>query len=177
MFKCVVLSGLSGSGKTTIGTLFCQRNKGWEFVDGDWFFLADKPKVLLSNGDMVSNWDDQRAVDWDALNKFVIEKLHHTNVMLVTFLPLISKFTFPVALHVTLSMGANELRLCIEARRVSKKKTDPVAILRDELMVKEYVYPAFKSLPPSDKLLLVIGAGGVRRTKEDITTDLEALIL
>ena len=55
--KCTILSGLSGSGKTTIGELFCAKN-GWKFIDGDSFFLRDKPKVTLSNGEVASNWDD-----------------------------------------------------------------------------------------------------------------------
>jgi shikimate kinase len=49
------LKELSGSGKTTIGRAFCERHPDWEFIDGDWFFLSNKPSVILSNNEVATN--------------------------------------------------------------------------------------------------------------------------
>lgn len=153
---CLILSGLSGSGKTTIGKSFVEGKPDWEFIDGDWFFLKGKPKVELSSGELVSNWDTSEAVDWEKLNAVISEKLKTKNVVLATFLPLISKYDkFSVDYHIRLDMGKKYVKRCIQARIVSKgtgEERDANGELtdkakewrrRDEMMVREVVIPMY----------------------------------
>lgn len=172
---CIVLSGLSGAGKTTLGMAYAKRY-GYDFVDGDSFFLTQKPKVRLSDGSLASNWDDVKSIDWESLNRTVIEKLNHTNVILVTFMPRIDLFEFPVYRHIRLFVGNNQLEKCIEARRVSKKLTNE-RIARDEMMVREYVYPEYLRMShyPCDGILLTYN-GDIRKTLEQLLIELHNMI-
>jgi uridine kinase len=171
MNHCVVLSGLSGSGKSTIGKMFAEKHN-YEYVDGDWFFHKVKPQVTLSSGEVVSNWDCPEAVDWEALNDYVNQRLFVRNVILVTFIPLIERYRFHVSKHITLSMGEKELDICIQARKVSKNMKTEDRIRKDELVVKEYVYPFYKGLALVDRVVYVT-KGSERLSKESILERLE----
>ena len=117
-----------------------------------------------------------RAINWAQLNETVTSELENWNVLLVTFMPLFDRFTFPVYKHIGLSMGPNELELCIKARRISKKITTQDRIIRDELMVREVVYPFYLSLPKPDHIITVV-KGNQRLDKQIILEKLERLIL
>ena len=179
--RVVILSGLSGSGKTTLGNYFVNLYNDWTFIDGDWFFLRDKPKVLLSNGDIVPNWDSPDAIDWDLLNDRVNRELVHYNIILATFLPIMDKFTFPIYKHIRLSMGSDEqlIKRCIQARKASKKFNTPEKIKRDELMVREVVYPIYLSNEHwhTDNIFMVYDDEGNRVPLGELNTLLENVIL
>ena len=121
-----------------------------------------------------------RAINWAQLNETVTSELENYNVLLVTFMPLFDKFTFPVGTqgykHIGLSMGPNDLEMCIKARRVSKKITTQDRMIRDELMVREVVYPFYLSLPKPDDIITVV-KGNQRLDKQIILEKLERLIL
>lgn len=157
--KIVILSGLSGSGKTTLGKYFADSHENWKFIDGDWFFLRVKPKILLSNGESVSNWDNPEAIDWDKLNEQVNIELGTSNVILGTFMPILDKYTFPIYKHIRLNMGESDqlINRCIQARIISKKLNTPEKCKRDEMMVKEIVYPVYENNKQwhTDKILMV----------------------
>lgn len=144
-YYCLLISGLSGSGKTTLGREFCKRCSGWTFIDGDSFYLDVKPKVTLSDGTIVTNWDSEDSIDWNKLNEVVMGALSRSNVVLVTFLPLAERFRFNVDCSVRLETGNNYIQKCIDARRKSKKFTTTEKKLLDEKMVREVVIPTYKS--------------------------------
>lgn len=132
----VLISGISASGKTTLGKALAER-LGFVFVDGDSFYLKKKPKVLLSNGEIVSNWDCVEAIDWDALNA---EIASHDDVIFVFFAPMMEKFLVDIDFHIRLNMGETIENKCIEWRSKTKPFSDKER-LRDKLMVKEVVIP------------------------------------
>ena len=172
-YSCIVLSGLSGSGKTTLGLAYAKK---WDytFIDGDSFFKKEKPKVVLSNNILASNWDDEEAIDWDVLNKSVREQLKHNHVVLATFMPRIDLFTFRVFKHIRLSMGYDEEEKCILARRKSKHLNTREKIMRDELMVREYVYPKYLKMLkyPTDGVIEVFD-GDRRKSVERLVEILD----
>ena len=141
--KLVFLSGLSGTGKTTIGKAFVEKYKdeGWIFKDQDDFFRDEKPKVTLSNGSVKSNWDCKEALDFQAINEWLYEH-RDENVMFVGF-ALIPKWVFiEPTVYIDLSYDGDYDERCIENRKKSKgyegKKAED-----DILMVKEVIMPFY----------------------------------
>lgn len=103
MNQCILLSGLSTSGKSFIGKLFCQKH-GWAFIDGDWYFHKKKPSATISTGELVSNYDHPDAIDWKKMNASVNKHLLTKNVVVAFFMPLMEKFTFAIYKHIGLTM-------------------------------------------------------------------------
>ena len=177
MYRCIVLSGLSGSGKSTLAQHFCSKFD-WTFIEGDRFFLKNKPKVELSDGQSVSNWDTTEAIDWDSLNVEVTKQLKNNNVILATFLPRLDLFTFPVFRHIQLNTGTNPIEKCITARRVSKRLNTEAKQNRDELMVREYVYPEYiKTCSIQTDAVIQVYKDEERRNIGELTEELLLLLL
>lgn len=64
----IVVSGLSGSGKTNIGSRI-ENDFGLKLIDTNKFYKKDNSeKIKLSNGAFVINYDTDDAMDWDKLN-------------------------------------------------------------------------------------------------------------
>lgn len=165
--QCLVLSGLSGSGKTTIGKIL----ENWIFVDGDQFFQEKKPKVTLSNGEEVSNWDDHRSIDWHELNIVMKQKLTEGNVVLATFLPMIEKYDFVVDHHIRLSTGDNAIEKCIQARLSSKTIKN---VARDRRVVEELVYPIFLKICERDvDDIINVYEGRIRKSPNDLAREVQ----
>ena len=160
------LTGMSGCGKTTIAKEITRRNPAWTWIDQDWFYFDQKPQVTLSSGDRVSNWDCVEAIDWKRFNAAVKEAAAKGDVLVVGFAQWKSHLEFEIHRHVHLVYGGNdekEIKRCAETRRKSKEFTDPVKIRRDELMVREIVYPFYlhtlREMPIDNKCLQVFAAG------------------
>jgi uridine kinase len=64
MYPLYVISGISGSGKTTLGRILSEKLSAENilFVDQDVYYLEQKPKITLSNGSVVSNWDSLESI-------------------------------------------------------------------------------------------------------------------
>ncbi|CAK7994910.1 Hypothetical protein POVR1_LOCUS428 [uncultured virus] len=169
LHRCILISGLSGSGKTTVGKLL----EGWTFIDGDDFFLPHKPKVKLSNGETVSNWDCPEAIDWKELNITVKQKLLEGNVVFVTFLPMIEKYEFVVDYHVRLYMGEGLVEKCLAARIASKNIKSQTRIQRDQLVVQEYVIPMYMKMSERDvDASINVYDGSIRKNPSDLAKEI-----
>jgi gluconate kinase len=146
-YKICLISGLSGTGKTTIAKQFISEvSKNWVWIDQDSFYIQKKPLVRLSNGEEKQNWDCTGAIDWKRLNDTVIQESQHHNVLLVGFAPWDIFLRFKVDSHIHLLYGNDRHRViqrCINTRKQSKGFTDPNKKLTDELMVREVVYPFY----------------------------------
>ncbi len=183
MHKCAVLSGLSGSGKTTIGKEFAASHREWVFIDGDWFYNNNKPTVTLSNGQLVSNWDHPDSINWDKLNEFVLNQLKTSNVILATFLPLTEKYKFDIYKHIRLSLGDKEeaIRRSINARVKSKNITQSDRKIKDELMVKEITYPMYEKIMrrSADNVINVYydGNDDIRKPRDFLVKEVENVVL
>jgi len=154
----IVISGISGSGKTTIGRALVKyfnsfkgaNDEAYKFVDEDSFYLKNKPKVKLSNGLVVANWDTLEAIDINSL-RLTIESSE--NIVLVGFTltkEIIGEYK---SIHFHLSIGDTDevvIRRCVEARKRSKGFRGDKAKI-DELVVREVVMPFYKrTLKESD---------------------------
>ena len=173
--KCLILSGISGAGKTTVGKKLSQQS-GWHFVDGDDFFLENKPKYTLSDGSVCTNWDCPQAIDWTKLNTHICSLLTYTSVILVTFLPLINYFKFPIHNHIMLNTGTYPeivIERAIENRIISKRLTDAVKIRKDRLIVRELVYPQYLDIAKDNCIIYdVYNSDGNRKTIDAIVKEL-----
>jgi hypothetical protein len=177
---CVLLSGLSGSGKSTVGPAVAAALPDCVFVEGDSFYHANKPTVVLSTGEAVSNWDSVDALDWGRLNAEVEAQLRAGNVLLATFLPNLDLLAHPPAVHVSLAYAAGigdqeTLELCIGNRRAAKQLSGRERL--ENLTVREVVYPTYRHFmerfPPDHTVYTYVGAGAEtrRRPVQDIVGD------
>ena len=83
----ILISGLSGSGKTHLGRNICRDFK-LTCIDMKKYYKKDfNEKVTLSNGKDVVNYDTDNSVDWDAVNKDVNEKKESGVVVVGTVFP------------------------------------------------------------------------------------------
>jgi hypothetical protein len=145
MNHCIVLSGISGSGKSTQARLLVTKIPNLTYIEGDDYFLPTLPRITLSSGETARNWDSIESVDWDRLNTVVTKQLETSHVILATFLPLHKKFTFPRLFHIRLITGRNIesiIERCITTRCISKA-LPPEKEAIDELIVKECVIPLY----------------------------------
>ena len=170
--ECILISGLSGCGKTTVGRKLAAILPNAIFIDGDQFYLKEKPKVILSDGSAVSNWDCAEAIDWGALNAGARAALEDSDIVLATFLPLVDRLKFPITCHVRLLTAPTglppqtEIQRCLAARAAAKGFETEQKRARDELVVREVVYPAHvavREMHPADLVVNTYGADGARR--------------
>ena len=177
MNKVYLFSGLSGSGKTTIGKHYAKMH-GFAFIEGDEFFKPIKQVVTLSDGSICSLYDSEEAIDWDRLNSTVNDVLERNTVVLATFLPVLSRFTFKIHRHVRFVMGETDEELierCILARITSKRLHTLEKQSKDSLMVKEVVFPIYKDITKMntpDLIVYVYDNEGCRVNLQDIVIDL-----
>ena len=141
--KIIALSGLSGVGKTTAGKYVADK-LGFTFIDQDTFFKDVKPKVVLSDGTVASNWDCLEAIDWDKFNEHVQETLKTNNIVLVGFCLRKEMLKFTINLHILLEYKDDPIEMCINARKKSKSAGSKYDSEKDALMVREVVYPFYK---------------------------------
>ena len=180
--RCILLSGLSGCGKSTVGTALAAALPNCVFVEGDFFYLETKPLVILSTGEELKNWDSADAIDWHALNTEVGKRLEVADVVLATFLPRLDLIKFPVSLHVRLAYAdagrQDDITCCLSARITSKKFTEQAKQERDELMVREVVYPTYEKMVQmfeADFVVLTYTAGN-RRPMQDVVDDVLSVL-
>lgn len=165
--ECLLLTGLSGSGKSTVGRAAAAA-PGRAFIEGDDYYDRDNiPLATLSDGSRVKNWDCAAALDWARLNADVKAALRANRlVVLALYQPLLHLLEFPVARHVRLRCGGDEAARCAEARARSKPFS-AAGRARDARVVAELVYPAYLAAvgaaPPPDAEVRVCDAGGRRR--------------
>jgi hypothetical protein len=136
-----VISGISGSGKTTLGAELLKEFRQCAHIDQDSFYLKTKPKVKLSNGLIVSNWDCLEALD-PIFKDYLRDVLKVTPVILTGFalcrqvLPVVPK----VHIHLVTGNTPEDVEgRCIKARAQAKSVNSD----RDLLVVKELVLPFY----------------------------------
>ncbi len=136
----LVITGISGSGKTTIGKELA-KYLNLNFLDLDSFYLIDKPLITLSNGMKVKNWDCLESLDIEAVKLAVKEKALQ-GLVFVGFAICDELLPIKPDYHIHLSTGKTKeeiINKCIDSR----KKSKPFKDNRDELVVKEIVYPFY----------------------------------
>jgi shikimate kinase len=175
--QIIALVGISGSGKTTIGRFVANR-LNYIYVDLDDFYKRDKPKITLSNGITVSNWDTLDALDLSAFRQTLASLVREKRNIIVGGFALsddVFEQLKPTA-TILLSVGNTDSEIIsrtIEARRRSKGFAGHKAI-QDELMVKEVVYPYFKNVLQNTNVtgILKIYEQEQRRNLEELANTL-----
>lgn len=144
----ILISGLSGTGKTTLGKLLSEFIPDSSFTDLDWFYHKDKPTFRLSSGKVLKNWDAVASIDWQKFNEHVLNLQTSTKIVVGFVLPQeLLKFKSDKHFHLIYSFDFDdELNIgkCIETRQKSKNFTEDQKIQEDKLMVRESVYPFYK---------------------------------
>jgi hypothetical protein len=157
--RLIIISGISGSGKTTVGRAVAER-LGYAFVDQDSFYRDDKPRFTLPDGHTASNWDCAEALDLVGLRRKLVNLLRTQNVVFTAFAPVdewigtnkIRDLGHTVKhIHLaTTGPGTNvskyselAIKRCIDARIVSKNLITREQKAKDDYMVRNVVYPAY----------------------------------
>lgn len=197
----VFISGISTSGKTTIGKHFveCRKERGenWIFKDLDDFYFKEKPKITLSNGQTISNWDCYDAIDYDAAKKWLEETLFSDagqNVCFVGFALSTARLGFQPVLHFHLSFckmqmdtleGACTFNEKVVAHMVAcnrqfSKGFKGKKAENDALMVREVLMPFYKEnlkeIASSAIYTQVMTPDGRRSEKTNICNGISAFV-
>lgn len=183
--KLLIISGISGSGKTYLGAHYAAINK-WYHIDQDSYYLANKPTVILSNGKRTSNWDCDEAINWSVLQEAIQTALTTQSVVLTGFAPfhdylgiaeLKKRDVLVTHIHLVTSDNKDEvINNAISFRRQSKHWT-PEKEQLDELVVKEVVYPFYIAGREKYKIDLLINVNPPERiTHEEFVRLVEPLI-
>lgn len=153
MVYFVHLIGISGSGKSTIGKLVTQKlndeGDDFIFIEMDDYYKADITEhITLSNGDVVKNRDCYEAFDMNKLHNDILAHLtSRKSVVLAGFLSLNELVTpqncCDIIIHLRTGREPREIiKRCIDARKLAK----PLDKVRDEMVVREIVYPFFSKM-------------------------------
>lgn len=145
MSKLIYISGVSGSGKTTVAKYISDYLIDPVIVDQDLFYREQKPKVVLSNDlPEVSNWDCVEAIDFEKFNKRIIDVMNIFKTVVVTGFALRENLMdqdLKPDLHFLLCGDTIE-SVCMN-RKSSKKWTDNQK-RKDIMMVKQVVWPFYQ---------------------------------
>lgn len=185
--KLIFISGLSGSGKTTIGKALVKTlnetgdyDHPWLFKDQDDFFVPTKPKIKLSNGKTKSNWDSTESIDWDSLIEWLSNHIDHYNIVLVGFCLRSDLIPYPHDCHIHLTYDKENETRCIESRLKSKSTylTTPEKIREDQLMVREVIIPFYQeTLSKSDVSDMIEIYEGDKRKNINVLLDQIMILL
>lgn len=167
-----LISGLSGTGKTTLGR-YAANLLGAQFIDQDTFYRKEKPLVVLSNGIRTRNWDCIEAIDWEKMETEVLNALEQSYVVLVGFAlreeNLSRLSSWKTKEHIELIYGDQELARC-KAARATAKTIDP---LKDHHIVEELVFPFYLETRTKSKYdrTVCVYHGDERKSIEELCTE------
>lgn len=172
----IAISGCSGSGKTTNGKRLCLEIPNCVFMDEDDFFVAEPPKVQLSNGYLATNRDCYEAIDVAAFQAALARTLKTSHVVVAGFaltpdiLGIVPDWHF----HLVTAHTPDELEArCITARSATKK------IHHDELKIRELVIPFYHATLRRSHITKFIEAFNIQgeRWGAEVITDLMLLYI
>ena len=160
----IALSGISGSGKTTIGRILA-KEIGGIFIDQDWYFKKKKPFIRLSNGETVPNYDTDAAIDIKKMNENIRNKFVLNLPIIIAGFALREYFfdrdTKPdIHFHIRIPK-----QLSLETRLKVKKFSDK-AKKNEIYMFNEVVFPYYLQTLEKSKIDYFINGtneDGVRR--------------
>jgi cytidylate kinase len=168
----IFIHGISTSGKTTIGKKLSLILENSIFIDQDTYFLKEKTKVSLSNGEQVSNYDTVESIDWQSFNRDIqIYSKKYKNVIVVGF-ELIEKLinSSPnISFYLRYNLYKDlTLNVIINNRSITKKINQNCDILN----VREVVYPFHESILSQIKVDHILNIyNGLERKSIDILSD------
>lgn len=169
--KIIAISGISGSGKTFIGSRLAIRLSGMH-VDRDIYYKENKPKVRLSNGVVKSNWDTHEALDNVRMN----EDLRVLSGLLILSGFDLSDEVFDednkpdvhIHLHISPELSL-QTRLAVKDFNSDDKETH-------RLMFNEVVYPFYQNVCRSSSINKTINVeidnSSQRRSGDDIVDEI-----
>ena len=166
MNELYVISGISGSGKTTLGKELANK-LNLMFIDQDFYFIKNKPKITLSNGLVVSNYDCYESINTN-FKQDILDKLKITSVLLVGFA--LSRNMLPILPKIHIHLVTDDIeKRCIEARRQSKN----INVENDILMIKEVIIPFYNFVLQNSDITQYINVynNGVRKQLNNIMNE------
>lgn len=109
----IVISGLSGSGKTTVAKKIA-KDFNIELIEQFDFYKKDYNETIVLNKDTkIINWDSDDAIDWDKFNSVVNEKKHSGVIIAGMSFPT-DLIEFPIDFHIHLHVPK---QVTLERRR------------------------------------------------------------
>lgn len=147
----IILSGLSGSGKTSIAKLI-ERDFKLSLINIEDFVIEDFNKTeTLSNGTKIINWDDVESYDWNKINQLVNDNKSKGIILCGPFFP-VNKLKFDADFHIQIKIQKQSL---IEKRTEYAKQNIKKFKNLDEnilLIVNKITYPLFLKYSSESKI-------------------------
>jgi len=145
----IFISGISGSGKTTVGKRLEALIENVILIDQDNFFTRSKPFVKLSSGEPVINYDSELSIRWNDLNDAIRINLESHNVIVTGFalrknrIAFIPHYHFLLIRDILVNGKHNTKTLekfCYEDRQLSKRFNGKES---EKLIVPELLVPFY----------------------------------
>jgi cytidylate kinase len=137
----ILISGLSGSGKTQLG-----ENIGRDFklkkIDMKKFYKKDfDEKVKLANGMSVVNYDSDGAIDWDKMNE-EINNMKKDGIIVIGHVFPTDKLNFKADYHIHLKISKQKLKTN-RLEYIEKHKENGFDPESEELRINALTYPYY----------------------------------
>ena len=151
----LIISGLSGSGKTSIAK-FIERDFKLVLINIDNFVIEKFDETVeLSNNVKVTNWDSVDSFDWDAINKIVNDNKANGIVLCGPYFPL-EKIKFESDFHIQIKVPKQiliEKRLKFaESNRDKFKTLETIDNQIISTIVNKITYPLYLKYTEESKI-------------------------
>lgn len=151
----IILSGLSGSGKTSIAKLI-ERDFKLLLINIEHFVNKSYNQTeILPNGKKIINWDNVDSYDWDKINNMVVENQSKGVILCGPFFPT-NKLNFICDFHIQIKI---QKQILIENRIKYLKKNEIIEddknkIVEDDVqtIVNKITYPLFLKYSEESKI-------------------------
>lgn len=178
-----VVSGLSGSGKSTILKWLSDNNmleQNSIVIDQDSYFFSKMGKkermdrITLSNGNNTINYDSPKSIDNKKLESDVKQYLSQgKNVYLSGFMFRKGMYDLTPKLHFHMMIGKE---LSLQRRGQSKNYSNESAKEKDKLMMEEAIFPEYlKTLRMSSIDFFFDGTLPIKQNGEKMTEIIRAV--
>jgi uridine kinase len=141
----IIISGLSGCGKTTIAKELSDDLK-LKFIDQHDYYIKDyDTKEILSDGTEIINYDTDDAIDWEKLNNDINDK---KNVIISGFSFPTEKIKFKSDYHIHLKISKQK---CLEQRKQFLENDDKKTTI-ETLKFNKFTFPYYLSSVEKSKI-------------------------
>lgn len=146
----IFISGISTSGKTSLGKLLCNNLHNSIYIDQDTYFVEKKklPQIQLA-GHILKNYDSEQSIDWDTFNLKLLSLVlseKYKYIIVGGFCLLGDRINIVPDIHFFLKFNNISRDIMVNLISVNRKSTKGFSgskVDLDKIMVEKIVIPFY----------------------------------